>query len=349
MASFLETLPPVYRGLLPAVFDEPAPPEPRASCDHCAMCEGGEHQAVTFLPSTKCCTFSPQLPNYLAGALLADPDPALDTGRARLRAHIAERSRITPRWAAPSRKKQVLYRAARFEVFGRSEALLCRFYDEGRCSIWRYREASCSSFFCKHERGGDSREMWRAMRDYLDLVERALTSHFVKKIAPELKDPEPPMTLEELEGRPPHPADYTRWWGKWEGREEEFYLRCAELMQGLTRADVQRLAPIAHKRRLPFFQKTVASIASDTLPATLMLAPDLIVERLPDERVRVSSYSEYDPLLLDAATFAALDAFRQPAPHDAVPWLDRELLLRLERWRVLIPPPIDPELPEPLD
>ena len=43
------------------------------------MCGSGDLQ---FEPSTKCCTFLPELPNFLVGAMLADTDPAAAEGRA---------------------------------------------------------------------------------------------------------------------------------------------------------------------------------------------------------------------------------------------------------------------------
>jgi hypothetical protein len=102
---------------------------------------------------------------------------------------------------------------------------------------------------------------------------------------------------------------------------------------------------MAHKRRLPVLEGARAALASAELPPRLMLAPDLTVEAIAGARVRVSSYSEYDPLVVAADTMTALEAFREPAAPDDVlartPCLDRELLTRLKRWRVLIAPPVD--------
>ena len=90
-----ETFPRVYAGLLPGFFDHPAPEEKKATCDACAMCPpAGEptvEGVVYFRPDAKCCTFTPRLPNYLVGAILSDPNPAMAEGRRRVRARIAQR------------------------------------------------------------------------------------------------------------------------------------------------------------------------------------------------------------------------------------------------------------------
>jgi hypothetical protein len=58
------------------------PRESRASCDNCAMCAvGGAGQqsaprAYFFDPLVKCCSFVPDLPNFLVGGILSDADPA---------------------------------------------------------------------------------------------------------------------------------------------------------------------------------------------------------------------------------------------------------------------------------
>src|SRR5687767_1905524 len=86
--------------------------------------------ALHFRPDAKCCTYHPTLPNYLVGALLADPDPALEEGRRRVRDKLAARVGVTPLWLAAPRKTMVLLEASRDTSFGRSRALRCPYYVE---------------------------------------------------------------------------------------------------------------------------------------------------------------------------------------------------------------------------
>ncbi len=108
----------------------PRPEEPKATCSNCAMCPPPDPvPGVTyFRTDLKCCTYQPQLPNYLVGAILADGDPAMDEGRRRIRAHIATRVGVTARWLAPSGKRTALLRASRASSFGRTTTLRCPYY-----------------------------------------------------------------------------------------------------------------------------------------------------------------------------------------------------------------------------
>src|SRR5580658_8141270 len=148
-------MPPAYGPLLSGIFDRPVLAETRATCGDCAMCDkhGGSRAAVDletafFRPDIKCCSYHPTLPNYLGGAVRADESPELSIGRDRIRQKIAARIGVSPEWLAAPRKFLVLLEAARESSFGRSEALLCPYYEskEGKCSIWRHRESVCATF-----------------------------------------------------------------------------------------------------------------------------------------------------------------------------------------------------------
>src|SRR5262249_45469821 len=146
--TFLDLLPAVYRELLPPFFARAAIHEDKATCGDCAMCDksgGAGDAAAYFPPATKCCTFQPPLPNYLAGAVLRDGDPALAEGVRRIHARIAGRIGVTPQWLAPGRKYSLLLEASRLTSFGRSTALRCSFYepDGGLCTIWKHRDSAC--------------------------------------------------------------------------------------------------------------------------------------------------------------------------------------------------------------
>ena len=214
--SLRSKLAPIYEGILPAFFDRPAFEETRATCDDCAMCPKKEASIVAsihFDPETKCCTYHPTLPNYLAGAVFADPSSDLDEGRRRLRQKLAARIGVTPRWLAAPRKFLVHLEASRLHAFGRARSMRCPLYDEGRCTIWKHRESVCSTFFCKHDGGGYARAFWDALKKWTFVLESALTEYAVRQIAPNTTEPrvgKNKMTLEDLEDRPPPPEEYAQ-------------------------------------------------------------------------------------------------------------------------------------------
>ena len=320
-----QALPQIYTPLLPAFFDTPAPEESKATCGDCAMCPpkgapSGEG-VVYFRPDAKCCTYFPRLPNYLVGAVFRDPEVA--EGQRRLRARIAGRIGVTPRWVAPSHKYSLLHEASREAGFGRSTALLCPYFerDGGLCTIWKHREADCSTFFCKYTAGADGRFFWRNVDAYLRRVEAKLAAHAASTLAPASIEPPGPgarITLEELEDRTP--SAYGAYWGAWEGREDAFYVACHDLVAALSREDFDRLT--AAPEELGALEAAHRSLASPALPTHLVLNTDE-PPRPVDGGVLVATYSRYEPIKLSPDL---LDALRELGPTETVAEVRARLL-----------------------
>lgn len=349
--SLRSALPAVYARLLPPFFDTPAPEEEKATCSDCAMCDkGAPVPGVTyFRPDAKCCTYQPHLPNYLVGAILADADPAMAEGQRRIRGYIAGRIGVTARWLTPSRKRTVLFRAARESSFGRSLLLRCPYFQEegGLCTIWRHRESVCSTFFCKYDAGADGRDFWRAVEAYLRHVEHALASHAVARIAASLVEPARPegqISLEELEDRPPSDEEYAALWGEFQGREEELYRAAHEIVAGLSREEFDRI--VAGEEDLRALTAAHRRLVSPPLPERLVL--DLYRPPIPvEDGVVVGSYSNYEPIKLTADLFEVLRElrpdetvadFRARLLRDHRVDVPEDMLVALHRLRVLIVP-----------
>ncbi len=347
-----EVLPALYRQLLPAFFDSPAIAETRATCGDCAMCDKTATEAgaktnldvALFRPDIKCCSYHPTLPNYLVGAALSDPSPDLESGRRRLGEKIARRIGVTPHWLAAPRKYLVLLAAARESSFGRSESLLCPYYERqgGTCSIWRHRESVCATFFCKHVAGASGHAFWSALRRYMEHVERTLARHAARSVAPELVEPDLPrnlLTREDLEDRPPSDPDYASSWQGWAGREGDFYVACAERVGALSMEDFARLFDEAGGSHL---SKALATLYDDVvhpkLATRVALNRDMRV--VPGVGgVAVTTYSRYDSLFLSQDLYDALAQFTRDESVDAVVErlkkdhdvdFPRELLLELQ-------------------
>jgi Fe-S-cluster containining protein len=323
-----DVLPPIYGPLLSDFFDRPTVVESRATCGDCAMCDksGGDpaNLAVTFFrPDIKCCSYHPTLPNFLVGAALSDEAPELESGRQRIRGKIARRVGVTPEWLAAPRKYLVLLAAARESSFGRSDALLCPYYERetGGCSIWRHRESVCATFFCKHVAGSTGHAFWAATRRYMEHVEQTLARYAARSVAAGVSEPDTPrnvLTREDLEDRPPNDADYARWWGDWSGREEAFYVECAKRVRALTPEEFARLVDDARGRELlAATEARYDEVTRPKLAARLVLNPDMRV--VPSVGgVGVTPYSRYDSLFLSQDLYDALGLFTNDDSVDEV-------------------------------
>jgi hypothetical protein len=194
----------------------------------------GDDLARPFSRETKCCTFTPRIPNYMAGGILSDMDPSQMEGRRRLKEKIRSGEGILPNGIYPSRAYNDHFSRRRTKDFGRSKELLCPYFVPGpyNCSIWKYREAICSFWYCKHLAAGCGARFWDSMIDYFKSVQEALAQIAAKSAGLSLVDPFP--------GKPAN-HDPVKIWGEWIGREEEYYIRCFEIVRDLTGAEAKEM------------------------------------------------------------------------------------------------------------
>ena len=356
MADTLRSiLPALYHPLLPELFDTLAPTESKATCGSCAMCPPKDAPAPSddvtyFRPDAKCCTFEPRLPSYLVGAILADERPDMAEGRRRIRAKIATRVAVTPQWISPPAKREVLFSAAWRHAFGRSLVLLCPYFErgEGLCTIWRHREAVCSTFFCKYDSAADGEQFWRSVRSLVGYVERLISLHTTQTLLPGyVPTSDQGLTLEDLEDRPPREAAYAALWGDWVGREEELYQRSYEMVRGLDREGFRALlAGAEYDKRAGILAAAHRTMESPALPERLVPRADLVA-RPTEGGVLVTTYSRYEPLLLTEALHEVVQAFggggtvaevRARLASEAGIDVPEELLRGLHQYRVLVEP-----------
>jgi hypothetical protein len=318
------SLPPLYAAWIDELLNGPIPSESEATCSSCAMCDhsgGVQRNAEHFNPHTKCCTYMPDLPNFLVGRSLADEDPLALRGRATVEARIATRAAVTPLGLRRPRPYNLLYRSST-DAFGHSLAMRCPHYiDEqgGLCGVWKNRNAMCSTWFCKHVRGALGQHFWKSIYRVLFTLERTLASWCVFELDPGRESLErlfpssngnaPELDLDpfELDGTA-DPYGYQALWGRFTGREAEFYRACAERVSKLSFKEVlvisgAELRTAAHLARLAY-----AELVSDDLPETLQLGPFHVVSS-DCETMRVSTYSDYDPLEIPRALADLLHRF----------------------------------------
>ncbi|HEY8078297.1 MAG TPA: hypothetical protein VIF62_29415, partial [Labilithrix sp.] len=339
------------------------------TCDNCAMCDKGQEAHVPmeyFKPDLKCCTYDPLLPNYLVGAIFKDPDPSLDEGRKRLRERIATRMGVTPHRVSPPRKKTLHAISAQgANFFGRSYAIVCPYLEreKGLCTIWRHREAVCSTYYCKYTHGAVGYEHWRALKEFLGYVEYLLSQWAAKEVDPDTIEPQikrGELTLEDLEDRPPEDETYAKWWGdKWVGREEEFYVKTYELVSQLSKIEFNRIV-FARKESTQWLEAAIKKYdeASSPILPERLVRNKKIRERDAGEKLVISTYNRFDSFVIERDLFDVLGMLDpELSVEENLKKLDEEygielhpdLLRELYRQSVLVPPVVEADPKSAMD
>lgn len=279
-----------------------------ATCEHCAMCDMNARadtpalpQRVLFDPTTRCCTYRPFLPNYLAGAILSDPAVS-EHGRTTLLERMAQGD-ATPLGVRVDAAYQLLYDHARAPAFGRAVALRCPHQlPSGGCGIWQHRPAVCATWYCKHERGAVGDRQWKSLNRVFGAAEQALALWCLQALDwPALAqcDAQSELTRDVLDA-----ATLDRWrdtardepsWGPWLGREAEFYIACDEKARTLAWADVQALGGASLAAWAGHARQASQAHADTALPAQLRAGRFEVLGAAAGQ-LWLSTYSAFDPL-----------------------------------------------------
>jgi hypothetical protein len=318
-------LPPLYHGWMRELLGGPLPDEQEATCNDCAMCapESVPHRGEFFDRDTKCCTYIPEIFNFLVGRVLADEsaDEAARKGRASLVARIARGVAVTPLGLGRPRPYLLMYRGST-DAFGHARTMKCPHFlteEGGLCGVWRHRMSMCATWYCKHVRGAIGQHFWKSVERLLAHAERALAVHCIHQLDPgrdaleELfkvhqgTSAEEPLHADEIDGRRDS-IRHDRAWGAWAGREEEFYRRCGDIVSGLAWRDVRALAgpELAIAERL--LTDAYRAHCDETVPERVQVGPFQVVASNADS-MRVATYSSYDPLELPRALADVLHRF----------------------------------------
>lgn len=332
-ASFRTTDTPTLTRLYDAWMKDvvPAlPTESDATCANCPMLQKSPaDEGVFFNPSTKCCTYSPSVPNYLVGMILADTGEAGGPGREAVNQRIAAQTNALPLGLlAPDSGRRGSGADCGFDQFGRNPDRRCPYYrqETGLCAIWAHRNAVCATWFCKHHHGLRSLRFWRLTRLLLEHVESKLAVWAALQLG--LGDQACLLLLPAVyalastTGRDPTPADalrvpYGSAWGAWAGKEREYYVECARLVEGLGWRDVKaRVGPDVGVYELAV-RRAHADLHSSDLPYAAR-PQEQVLDRFGHGLLGFRGYSAYDPFDLPLRTVAVLHYFRHAPVHEAV-------------------------------
>jgi hypothetical protein len=351
-------LPPLHSawlGTLTGVHDQPS--EPKATCDDCVMCAGVERSGsrVTFSPDVKCCSYIPHVANFLAGRALAGP------GRWSVLQRVESRAGVTPLGLGLSRA-DVRQMVGDQSHFGRSTVVRCPHFAEQTqgCAIWETRNAVCSTWFCKHERGAVTQRFWHAVRDLLIVAEERIAHHCLGQGG--MPDEQVRAVLDQraamretvrkanageglaVDADDDSPDWYARMWGAWQGREEQWFERCAQSVAAVDDGElISLMGSTAHL--VEDVGRSWADLDGRHLCDRLRLALNPGSEATADV-LRLVGYSPFDPLVLPTSLQPSLQLLdgrpiaqvlteiqQAHAIH-----LDDELLARLHDFGVAIAP-----------
>jgi hypothetical protein len=351
-ARIIDILPECYSNFLPSFFASQITVESAATCRNCAMLEKTDslsHAPKFFSARTKCCTHHPEIPSYLVGAIISSTDPDHETGRRRMIKRISDKTSITPLGVLRPKKFNLLIKNSSLDYFGRSEKLLCPFYESsGLCTLSTYWDAVCSTWFCKHNSGEEGMRFWRALRKYLENLERILARYLLLKMdfRPALPiDESTSLSLQELDDLPPLAEHYDKLWGDWAGREEEFFIASYKEIKGLSQEDFAVIEGVEQKLHLRALEQAYVQMTEHQIPGKLKKNPELSTEKISDDSYLLGGYSPFDPLKVSKRLYDCLDLFDGLKSNLEVVTLCREklnikindeILKKLYQFRVLI-------------
>jgi hypothetical protein len=334
-------LPQLFGRWVDELLPGPIPNERSATCDQCAMLapsQGAEPGADYFFsPSTKCCTYLPEMANFLVGGVLADDDPAAAPGRASIEERIAKGHGVSPIGLLRTPVHALLYNASPAS-FGHARSMRCPHYleDGGRCGIWRHRESTCATWFCKYNRGSKGRAFWNRLHDLLSYAEDALRTHCLVEVgldAELLAVLFPPHALLSGQKAPLRATDVDQVadakvqkarWGRWLGKERELYLACTEVARHLAWADVERLGGARLRLLTKLLRESFAEHVAEAAPK-LPRQRQLHIVNASGDSVLATGYSAFDPLRMPKPVVEALRHFDGRPTAEALDAIEADL------------------------
>jgi hypothetical protein len=151
-------------------------------------------------------------------------------------------------------------------AFGRDLSLRCPYWVGGAesCGIWRDRNATCRTWFCRTEDGASGRSLWGTLREALDAVDRYLADQCLLRV------------------RAPHRgADAAVW--------AAFFVACADHVDALP-------ADLPPPRGIESLREAIAAAdARRSEPVPERPIPAVVDQDADDEHMLLYGKNRYDP------------------------------------------------------
>lgn len=350
-----EPLPVLYAPWVSSILGGAIPKERKATCQNCAMLERNQKptdlDSPRFSAITKCCTYMPEIPNFLVGLILRDETPDLALGRQTVVNRIATGVRVTPLSLGISGFFSASYSAID-SVFGRSSFLQCPHLlpNDGGCGIWPYRNNVCSTWFCKFNRGMDGEQFWREVKGLLHEVEGVLRlwcagqllddTSFELALDVDAESPSERLTQELLDTTDYMPTHGL--WGRWASDRHAYYLECARLVETLSWEDVASIGGVGLRKWERRVSTAYRRLMNPALPTRLHLGSGA-TKHNRDGTITLSGRWRHDGVVVTNGTYELLTCMGDSsiAGQVQVPsseTLDQGVLQELYDLRILTEP-----------
>lgn len=314
--SEFEQLPDLYQRWVEELLPGGIPREREATCFDCAMCDRGQGAPIPgmgfFHPDTKCCTYFPDVPNFLVGRALS-----VDTaGGAALRDFVAgsaeHRAQATLLGVRPAPKIGTVYRQHKEELFGRDPDLRCPYAitpDPAAgpiCGIWKHRNSICSTWFCKHMKGYTGFQFWYVLQGLLGSLEWSLAWWAIARV---LEDPAAALMPAQGEATARNKVSLRPdAWSLWRGSRASFYEACADAVERLSAHEALEIGGMEARLHLLDVEARFARLHDDAPPERLRAACYSIVQR-DGERALLKSARYAQPFSAPAVLLSLLHYF----------------------------------------
>jgi len=198
---------------------------------------------------------------------------------------MADVNSTTPLGLIMKPSYRVIYDLTQPATFGHSDGLVCPHYqpeDGGTCGIWKYRNSTCSTWFCKHVRGATGRNVWKRIRELLAAVETELAVscavHFgigadvVTSLVRSMSTTDTEALKRDV--LPDAALASARWqWGRWLDRKEAFYRACGIRARSLSLSEMLSLCGATVQARALSAREEYRRMQDARIPSRLRLAP----------------------------------------------------------------------------
>ncbi len=336
-APEFEQLPLLYQRWVEELLPAGIPREREATCLDCAMCSHHaphlESGIGFYNRSTKCCTYFPDLPNFLAGRAAANDNP----GGAALRSIIENendtRGTATMRAVQPNAKWATVYAHHHKDGFGRDPEMLCPYAIEKDsetgplCGIWQQRNSVCSTWFCKHGRGTTGTRFWRAVQGLFGSLEWSLSWWAIAEV---LERPDAVVSVGE-----PRVNDLNRItlrrdaWEHWRGSRLDFYNACADRVESLSAMEAITIAGMDARLFHMELGTRFEELRSGHVPDRLHIAPYNILKQ-DDQRSTLQALTCTEPLQAPAVLLPLLRYFDGRPTDEVLEEIREETRIRLD-------------------
>ena len=279
-----DKIPSIYHSIFPELLSIEFPEEEIATCNTCNLCRSIKSPYI----NTKCCTYHPHFANFLIGGVLTDDIENLALGRAIITGQIKARAGVTPYGIIPSVPYSIRQKEAEIQEFWSrphelTESQLCPYYDNGNCTVWKYRENLCITFFCSSIGGNAGQTFWNKLNKYLKMAETSLAQYAMLELGwlPSKIKTEAVSTADfnlEDENGNVNEEKYANLWGEWIGREVDFYTKCFKIVKNIDNNTFKRITGVSREILEAAILDTQQSFMRNILPDYLMLNPDIVTE-----------------------------------------------------------------------